>query len=68
MRADTARRFAGVINGFPARSLGTGLLGFAGTLDLVPLDDSFDFAAGDGFGVTARSAGRNYGGAQPNLN
>ena len=40
MRADTARRFAGVMNGFPARSLGAGFLSFAGLVDVVHLDDA----------------------------
>src|ERR1700681_2107428 len=50
MRADTARRFAGVMNSFPARSLGAGFLSFAGLVDVVRLDDS-EFSAVDGFVV-----------------
>ena len=58
MRADTARRFAGVINRFPARSAAAGFLGFAGVVEVVRLDDSFDFAEVDGFGVIVPAAAR----------
>ena len=56
MRADTARRFAGVMNGFPARSLGAGFLGFAGLGEVVRLDGSSEFAAVDGFVVILPAA------------
>src|SRR5713101_4073479 len=58
MRADTARRFAGVMNGIPARSFGAGFLSFAGLVDVVCLDDSSEFAAVDGFVVIVLAAAR----------
>ena len=58
MRADTARRFAGVMNGFPARSFGAGLLSVAGLVDVVRLDDSSEVPAVDGFVVILLAAAR----------
>ena len=58
MRADTARRFAGVMNGFPARSVGAGLLGFADVVEVVRLDDSFEIARVGGCGVILLAAAR----------
>ena len=58
MRADTALRFAGVTNGFPARSFGAGFLSFAGLVDLVRVDDSPEVPAVDGSVVILPAAAR----------
>ena len=58
MRADTARRLAAVMNGFPARSLPTGFLGFAGSGVGVRLDGSSVFVAVDRSFVIPLAAAR----------
>ena len=58
MAADTARRFAGVSNGFPARRVGAGFLGFVGLINVVRLDDASELAAVDGFVVILLAAAR----------
>ena len=61
MRADTARRFAGVMNRFAALSLAAAFLGVAGVAEVVRPDDSFEFAGADGFGVILVAARARFG-------
>ena len=58
IRADTARRFAGVMNDFPARGVSAGFLGFAAVVDVVCLDDSFVFVGLDAFDLIVPAAAR----------
>ena len=58
MRADTDRRFASVMNSFPARRLRPGFLSFSGLGDVVCLGGFSEFAGIDGFVVILLAAAR----------
>ena len=58
MRADIARRLAGVNRCFPSRRSGEDLIGFAGRMAFVCLDDASKCTGVDGFVAGGRPAER----------